>query len=152
MSTTPSFVQFQLSHPSFNFPNKKSPNLVLSLAFRGFPAFSSFFQFVLYILSSYNGAAYLLKPLSINKKRLHFKQAVKTTKNADCQKQSAFKSLIKFYFSISNTHKALRVLESKISPSSTISLTCCGVNFTTSINSSSSVCWSCFSKPRAAYR
>lgn len=53
MSTTPSFVQFQLSHPSFNFPNKKSPNLVLSLAFRGFPAFSSFFQFVLYILSSY---------------------------------------------------------------------------------------------------
>jgi hypothetical protein len=42
------------------------------------------------------GAAYLLKPLSINKNRLHFKQAVKTTKNADCQKQSAFKSLIKF--------------------------------------------------------
>ena len=69
------------------------------------------------------GADYLLKPLSINKKRLHFKQAVKTTKNADCQKQSAFKSLIKFYFSISNTHKALRVLESKMSPSSTISLT-----------------------------
>nr|DAQ67087.1 MAG TPA: hypothetical protein [Caudoviricetes sp.] len=60
MSTTPSFVQFQLSHPSFNFPNKKSPNLVLSLAFRGFPAFSSFFQFVLYILSSYSSSGFFI--------------------------------------------------------------------------------------------